>query len=249
MSDRQLKGKPLKIAICEDFDNDAEQLVSLISESGTLATVTRFNNGEEFLSSFSTEESGFDLIFLDVYMDDLTGIETARLLRERGDTCRIVFTTSSPDFSLDAFDVDAEQYLLKPVELDKKLEKILTKHLKQAVESPLCPLNVKGTIIEVPLEDILYAEVLNHNCLIHTTSEIYETGGFMTLRSLSQLLCPPRFVQSSRSYIVNLGHVKSIDRDFLMQNGDTVYISRGGVPEMKKAYMSWLLNEAIQESE
>ncbi|MDR0851164.1 MAG: LytTR family DNA-binding domain-containing protein [Clostridiales Family XIII bacterium] len=238
----------IRIAICEDLDADALHLAALISASETRADVTRFESGEEFLASFSGSDSGFDLIFLDVYMKELTGIETARTLRERGVSSRLVFTTTSPDFSLDAFDVDAEQYLVKPLEADKKMTKVLTRHFKQRAPE-VCSLSVNGQVVDVPLDIILYAEAKNHNCLIYTTNAILETGRTMTFAGLCKILSPPRFVRSHRSYLVNLSQVASVDRDFHMKNGDTVLIARGDVSAMKNAHMNWLLSEAIRESE
>jgi DNA-binding LytR/AlgR family response regulator len=76
-----------------------------------------------------------------------------------------------------------------------------------------------------------------------------EIGRGTTFSELNKTLSPPRFVRSHRSYLVNLSQVESVDKDFHLKNGDTVYISRGDVPAMKKAYMNYLLSEAIRESE
>ncbi|MDR0818170.1 MAG: LytTR family DNA-binding domain-containing protein [Oscillospiraceae bacterium] len=237
---------PVRIAVCEDLDEDAERLTSLINEIGITADVTRFECGEDILTALTGANADFDLIFLDVYMKNITGIETARLLRAQGVVSRIVFTTTSLDFSLDAFDVEAEQYLVKPIVRNQKLERILTKHL-QRTELETCPVSVKGVIVNIPIDDIMYIEAANHNCLVHTPTEVYETGRSMTLSSFDKILRPPRFVHSHRSYIVNLSFVANIDRDFLMKNGDTVYIRRGDVPAIREAYMNWLLAEAAKE--
>jgi len=95
----------LRIAICEDEDGDAGHLCSLIKSSVIAAEVSRFESGETFL--VSNPAGRFDLVFFDIYMRDVSGVEAARALRELDDACGVVFTTSSSDHMPEAFDVGA----------------------------------------------------------------------------------------------------------------------------------------------
>lgn len=235
----------LRIAICEDEDRDAKHLHSLIESSGIAAEISRFESGGAFLASRPTGR--FDLIFFDIYMGGVSGIETARVLREADENCGVVFITSSPDHMPEAFDVGAEQYLKKPVQKDK-LEKVLKKRLSLVARTQkTCPVNEKGKRTDVPLDHIYYVEVHNHNCLVHTTNGMIDTGSTMTIENFEPFLTPPRFMRCHKSYIVNLSYVQGVGRDFVMKNGQTVYIRRGDLAKCRqyeRELDKWRLSEA-----
>ena len=222
----------LRIAICEDMDRDAERLSSLIESSGYAVEITRFESGGDFLES--RPAGRFDLVFFDIYIGKVSGVEAARVLREADESCGVVFTTTSEEHRAEAFDVEADQYLVKPIDRDK-VERVLKKRLSHS-ERPVnvCRINARGSRMDLPHDSIYYVEVYNHNCLIHTANGIIDTGSTMTIEDFVPLLPPPRFMRCHQSYIVNLSYVSSIDRDFTMKNGNKVYISRSLLAKCKK---------------
>jgi len=233
----------LRIAICEDLDKDSEHLNSLIGESGIDAEVSLFKSGGAFLASQPAGK--YDLVFLDIYMGNITGVDAARILRSSDEQCGIVFTTTSEDFRSEAFDVGAEQYLIKPVSKEKLL-RVLQKRTGGS-RKKTCTVNVKGDHIEIPYDDIMYVEVKNHNCIVHMTDGEISTGTTMTIEGFQNILPSSRFMRCHKSYIVNLSFVKSVDRDFLMKNGDTVYIRRSDLAKCKRwesELDKWRLDEA-----
>ena len=235
----------LRIAICEDNDRDAEHLVSLINASGVSAEVSRFESGSAFLAS--RPAGRFDLVFFDIYMNGVLGVEAARALRETDDSCGVVFTTSSPNHMPESFDVGADQYLLKPVEY-KKLRKVLKKRLAlMEISRKTCIVNVKGQVIDIPLDNIYYVEVIGHNCHVHTANGVVETGSTMKLEDFARQLPSPRFQRCHKSYIVNMSYVEKVDRDFIMKNGNRVYIRRGDVAKYARELDKWRLYEAGNE--
>ena len=239
---------PLRIAICEDMDKDAEHLRSLIESSGIAAEITCFESGGAFLSS--RPAGRFDLIFFDIYMGEVSGVEAARALREMDEDCGLVFTTTSEEHRAEAFDVDAQQYLVKPVDRDR-LDKTLRKRLSLLMQKRnICPVNARGQRVEIHHDNIYYVEVYNHNCLVHTSSGVIDTGSTMTIEDFVPLLPPPRFMRCHQSYIVNLSYVESLERDYTMKNGDKVYITRGLLAKCKNYgdYLDkWRLAEAGRE--
>jgi Response regulator of the LytR/AlgR family len=233
----------LRIAVCEDLEKDATHLLSLIKRSGVETEVTRYGSGGAFLASHPADK--YDLVFFDIYMGDITGVEAAKALREMDDRCGIVFTTTSEEFRSEAFDVGATQYLLKPVN-EEKVFRILQKRLSHR-KSETFTLNIKGTPTDMPFDDIVYIEVKNHNCIIHTMDDQIDIGTTMTIESIQRLLPATRFMRCHKSFIVNLSYVISVDRDFIMRNGDTVYIRRSDLPKCKRwerALDKWRLDEA-----
>jgi len=238
----------LRIAICEDLDRDAEHLGSLIRESGINAEITRFKSGGAFLAA--RPAGCFDIAFLDIYMGDISGVEAARILLQSDDRCGVVFITSSEDFRAEAFDLGAEQYLVKPV-TKEKLSKILKKRTPNRRRKS-CAVSVKGETVEIPYDDIMYIEVKNHNCIVHTVDGNIDTGTTMTIEKFKSLLPSSRFMHCHKSFIVNLSFVKSVDRDFLMKNGDKVYIRRSDLAKCKKWELEldkWRLGEAGRDED
>lgn len=243
------ENKFLRFAICEDKEYEARQIAEFISLSGLnefQTDIIYFSSGEEFLSSPMFKQ--FDVVFLDIYMGDgITGIETAKHLRCADDSCVIIFITSSEDYALDAFRVNASQYLVKPIK-QEEVSVVLRKSLNidDCKNGEMVSLNLRGIPYEIPAKNIIYVEAQNHNCLIHTKKWILETGSSMKLKNLEQLLQPPQFLFCHRSYIINLSYVEEIDRElnvFRMWGGGLAYIRKGGLPECSRAYTSWLFKE------
>ena len=238
----------LRIAICEDLDRDAKHLRSLIEESGIETTITRYKSGGAFLASHPAGR--FDIVFFDIFMGDVSGIDAARVLLQTDDRCGVIFITSSEDFRAEAFDLGAEQYLIKPVEKEK-LYKILQKRTPNRRRSS-CLVSVKGENIDIPFDDIIYVEVKNHNCIVHTTNGKIDTGTTMTIEKFKSLLPTSRFMHCHKSFIVNLSYVQKVDRDFQMKNGDTVYIRRSDLARCKRWELEldkWRLDEAGRDED
>jgi len=236
--------KFLRTAVCEDAPDDMEHLCAMLQSASAETKISRFSDGNDFLESCPA--GSFDIVFFDIYLNGMSGIELAKIFREQDSDCAVVFTTHSREHALDAFDVSAEHYLLKPVDKNK-LETVLKKRIElmnRTLET--CPVNVRGQHMDIPLDSIFYVEAQNMNCIVHTSFGIIETGPAMTMKVFEQLLRPPRFMRCHKSYILNLRYVESIGRDFIMKNGDTVYIRRGDLSKCKQ-YMQeldkWRLSE------
>ena len=106
--------KGIRIAICDDSSRDREFIKSVLNEYALghrdIFLIEEFENGEELLE---IQEDVFHLIFLDIYMNSLNGMDVARTLREKGIKSRIVFCSSSKDFAAESYEVDELYYLIK----------------------------------------------------------------------------------------------------------------------------------------
>ena len=111
----------IKAAVCDDSELDRtmlEDIVSrLMSDRGLTYDIVTYVSGKELVSGYKNHP--YDIIFLDILMEDIDGIETGRLIREMDDKVEIVYCTSSRDFAIAAYDVHAMGYLLKPYETEK----------------------------------------------------------------------------------------------------------------------------------
>lgn len=111
----------MNIAIVDDLKTDSDRLVGFIDtymkqHNLQYGTLDRFSSGEDFLGAFTPGK--YDLIFLDIYMDGITGMETAKRIRQTDHDCRIIFITTSPEFAVESYNVNASFYLLKPIGKD-----------------------------------------------------------------------------------------------------------------------------------
>lgn len=229
----------LRVAICEDDIKDVELLEQCIRQSGMPVEIQRFTHGKELLERLAQER--FHLLFLDIYLPDMQGTDIAAHIRQTDSDIVIAFTTNSEDHTLAGYRVNALKYLIKPV---RAADVAQTLELAQLLDSrrPQCTVFARQRKVDIALEDICYVEVHNHTCHIHTVREVLETGN--TIEEMAALLPPPCFVKCHRSFIVNLDHVRDVDRDFIMKSGDTVYIRGKDLGAIKRAWAEYLFQAA-----
>ncbi|PQA54507.1 LytR/AlgR family response regulator transcription factor [Siphonobacter curvatus] len=168
-----------------------------------------------------------DLVFLDIQMPELTGLQFMKIC---GETCKVILTTAYPDYALEGFNLDAVDYLIKPIEFER-FQKALSKFLAlQGSSSPNASQakthiflkgDAKHTFHRVAFSDILYIEGLNNYISVYTTQQRIVT--YMALKDILELLPDTQFCRVHRSYIVSLVHIRLID-------GGMVYIGSKGIP-------------------
>lgn len=182
------------------------------------ASFTDAVEGKEYLMSHRT-----DLLFVDVQMPDLNGTDLVRSLIEPP---LIIFTTAHEKYAIEGFQVDAVDYLLKPIDLvtfQKAVEKAKTRHALLA--EPIF-IKVDHAMVRLDLQDILYVEGWNEYVRIHrTTGKPYVT--LLSLRWLEQKLPEKKFMRVHRSYIINLDKVTEVDGNSVQcGEGVTIPVSR-----------------------
>jgi DNA-binding LytR/AlgR family response regulator len=232
----------LRVALCEDTPVDAETLVALIDMSAIPYQLDSFLSGEALLEGFHKEK--YDLIFLDVYMNKLSGVETAERIRDIDTQVVIVFTTTSDDFTREGYRLNAYKYLLKPLVKDDVVDALELATLKRdkAQGATLAIVTDANILVVIPLNDIIFIESSNRKTIIYTINESYSTT--MTIDALEKLLPSPRFLRSHRSFIVNLDHVEDLEEDFIMDNGEVAYVAVKNHRKIKHAYDDYLFSSA-----
>ena len=238
--------KPLQIAICDDLEEErvilSRMLRNYARRQGLSLQVHFFVSGEELLQSVR-RANACQVLFLDIYMPGISGVETARRLRAAGCGTSIVFATTSTDHGVDSFEVRASDYLVKPFrheEVDRALDWCL-EHMPE----PLRSLSVyaEGEIQEFPLASVLYIEVLGHQSHIHTLRQTVVVR--KSLDDLERAVDSPDFFRCHRSFLVNLGHVERIESsDFLMSDGARIPISSANLPRARDTFLDWVYRKA-----
>jgi DNA-binding LytR/AlgR family response regulator len=176
--------------------------VSVVGEAGTAAEALAL-----------ARDTTFDVVFLDVEMPGLTGLEAAPLVRERQDPPAVVFVTAHERYAVDAFAVEALDYLLKPVDPDR-LARVVERLYERSVENVLPVEKVavvsRGATELLDYDQVHYAQADGDYSRVHTYDRSYLCTA--SLGELEEKLPAARFARVHRSYLVNLGKVAGVKR-------------------------------------
>lgn len=228
----------IRIAICEDEQTLLDQLTgwvkTILDKNQITYNIESFRNGSALLT-----REAYDILLLDIAMEPLDGLELAKRLRRRGDESRLVFITAHQQYAIDAYDVQAFHYLVKPVDMEK-LEMVLQKLCASLQKEHQRALVVRqGTAVRrVPLEMVLYLEVLDRKIYLHTAEEAVPFYG--KLEELEPTL-PGTFFRCHRSYIVNLCHVQYYNKEGIrLDNVENIPLSKRRYKAFGLAFMHYL---------
>lgn len=233
----------MKIAICDDEIDFIDAVCPLIEqwakEREVKLTLYRFTNGDDLINAQQRE--CMDLIILDVIMPLLSGIDTARELRNTNHTVPIVFLSSSREFAVDSYEVKALNYLIKPVEpanLFLMLDDFL-KTLKQP--KPFFTAKTADGFQRIIIADVDYLEAQNKHVLVHLSND--STIAIRELFSKCMEYFSPEkgFCRCHRSYIVNLNNIEQFSKtEVTTIRNAAIPISRKNYTAFKEAYFNYM---------
>lgn len=230
----------ISIAIVEDDEECAEITAEYIKrfgeENGETFKITVFKNGVCFLNGY---RAIYDVVFMDIRMPYLDGLETARKLREVDANVCLIFLTNMAQYAINGYEVDAMDYLVKPVDYFNfclKLKKAVKIVQSRPVENVTVTQN--GTLLRIAVPQIYYIEIENHRLKIHTGQKVFETRG--SLNEYDKKLKKFGFVKCNHCYLVNLACVSSVTANFaVLVNGEQLQISRPKRKEFLDALTSY----------
>lgn len=233
------------IALCDDDEKELDRIENYLasyqnSKQEVEYKTERFSSAEALL--WQVRENGYlpDILLLDIFMSGKDGMEAAEEIRMLGLDMPIVFLTTSREYALKAYGVDAVQYLVKP--LDEKrffhaMDSVIG-HIGKSKKNQIV-IKVAGGIRQIQPNDIVYCESQKNYQVLYLAKGEYRVR--MTAGKLWETLEEfSRFGRCGRSYILNMDHIISVDREkILMDNGCTIYIPRNKAAEFKKVYFSY----------
>lgn len=217
----------MQIAICDDEVSMVQILEEKIKKLLPDAVIDKYLSGDELIASGSKP----DILFLDIQMPGMDGMETAKMLRQDNEDMILIFVTAAEEYVFQAFDVGAFHYLVKPFS-DEKLKEVVTKAVHNIKRSSRLEKDEKyimvqtaGSHIKIFLRDIVYAEVYNRKVIIHTRSTDIEYYG--KLQELSDM-AGTDFFRTHRAYLVHFKYVEKYDAtnaiaQMLVANGHKLY--------------------------
>ena len=235
----------MNIAVVDDEEVIREQISGFIKRRNPGFNISGFATGEELL----TADKEFDVIFLDIQMDDIGGIEAARTLRQSGVDAVVIFITGIREYVFEAFDVSAFHYLLKPIEEQKFME-VLGRAAEEAgkrkgQKERQIFIRAKNQGYTLNLNSILYIESRGKKVEVHTTDMEDIIESYATMDELEGQL-GDGFYRCHRGYLVNMAHIARYDSDSIfLSSGEKVYLTRKKHNEFVKAYMWYLQNGGV----
>lgn len=241
----------MRIAICDDQPEQLEQLREMILSwtphvCGGDVSLSCYSNGDSLLRAHGS--APFDIIFLDVIMPLLSGMETAKELRQSDKQVKLVFLTTSTDYAVEAFTVKASNYLLKPADT-QALYRCLDE-LSEELHASARKISIKGihSLHRITVADIEYIESQNKRILFVLSGGESILSGEPLYTYEEKLSLDDGFFKCSRSFIVNIHRIDTFTtKEIRTQSGARIPISRSCHREFEKAYFSVLFGKAGEE--
>lgn len=237
----------MNIAVCDDEPNERKSVINLIKIIIPDGCIIEYKSGEELLKA----DKEFDIVFLDIKMQGVSGIETAKIMRERQSKVEIIFVTGLDEYVLQAFDVRAFHYLMKPVDKSKFLcvlrdvvkmcdEK---KELERVVSenngiNKYIVIKTQTNTEKIFINDIYCAEVNNRKVILHT-----KKGAIEYYAKLSDLEAElgEDFFRCHRAYLVHLKYVKRYAAtEIELENGTNILMAKQKYTDFVKAYLKYM---------
>ena len=236
----------LKIAVCDDDNAELSHVTALLEQyqarNHIPAQVDGFHNAMDLMDALRSVN--YQLLLLDILMPGFTGIQAAREIRTFDSETKIIFLTSSPEFAVESYGVDAFYYLLKPIksgELFPVLDKLMQR-LHRAEDTLL--LTMASGVIRLPYSRIEVLEVNSKRLLFFLNDgSIGEIPGSLTQYE-PQRLAHGGFGKAHRSYLVNMDYIQRLTGNELVTcSGVTVPVSRLLSNQVRKEYMDFLFRK------
>lgn len=241
---REWAGPMVKIALCDNECSAREELQTLLDQYNTQRRqemdTTAYCSSLELLAAMD-RGARFDVLLLGILLPGQNGIETAAEIRQHDRDVKIIFLTSSRQFALEAYGVNACQYLLKPIQAASffpVLDFVFETCEREQVNGFL--LRCKGGIVRVEPRRVEYCEVNSRKLLIHMASgQVWESVGRMG-ELLEHLSLYGGFLQVHRSYFVNMDYIQQLSyRAVVMSCMAEIPVPRGKYNEIKDVFLQY----------
>lgn len=216
------------IALVEDELDAANALVAFLkryaAERDESFEITRFTSAIEF----EVTRASFDLVFMDIQLPGINGMEAAHLMRTYDEQTSIIFVTNLAQYAVKGYEVDALDFIVKPVTYSNfrmRMDKAM-RHIRRNANRSVT-ISTRDGMRVIPLADLEYVEVSRHDLSYHLYGEREPLVVYGSLTSFEQSVEGGSFVRISASCLVNMNHVRSIrGQALIMRGGDTLYFSR-----------------------
>lgn len=228
----------MHIAVLEDDKNELAELLLALKEGwDPIGAVECYDSSEQLLLNSTVND--FDIAFLDIYMNDESGIDIAQKLLEISPNTEIVFTTASLDHAIKAFELNALHYLIKPVTNEMIKELLQRYNAKIKKKRPVILVKVGRNHQLLFLDQITYLQSNNHTTIIN----LLDSKSISVYSKISDLEkeLNESFVRIQRGIIVNMSFIDRMDsKECVLQNGEKIMLSRKEKRIIRKIYENYI---------
>lgn len=244
----------MRIVICDDDLNELQKTSSFITEYCDKLNIPldllTYNNPKDLINflSFDEGENKIDAYFLDIVMP-INGIEVGKKIREFDRDGIIIYITTSREFAVDAFEVKAYDYIIKPFDkesFNKKLDDLTSKlniQLKNTFSFKTSDLN----IVSIEINQIAYIELVERRMMFHLTNGEFIYSPILKNKFINSIpfdFVLYNFINCHVSYIVNMNQIKEIKGyTFVLKDNSIVPISLRNFAQVKKQYINYLVGD------
>ena len=238
----------IKIAIIEDEQIHTNLLANYLrtwsSEHEHPVSIQEFSSAEGFLFAWE-ETNDYDILFVDIQMKEMNGVEMARKVREQDENIAIVFTTGITDYVETGYEVEALHYLIKPISM-VKIGQCMDKVLRRSHKDHYIVVHGKEETIRISIDRITYVEARGHGCVLETCAkarEYVQTEITESISEMEKLLKMYGFVKCHRSYLCRIGSIHQIGRtEITLDSGSAIPVSRRMYADVNHAFIEYFRN-------
>lgn len=215
----------MRIAIVEDHRGEAEILKKHIArfaqENNESCKVDAFSNAMDFLDKY---KHSYDIIFMDIEMPHIDGMKAAQRLREQDSEVPLVFVTNMKQFAIEGYAVSALDFVLKPASFYRvaTILKRIARNIQKRTATKI--VRTGDGVVQVKLESVYYVEVMGRDIIYHIDAAVLTTHG--KLKDLEAEFAPHGFVRCNNCYLVNLRHVKGLQKDMILVGDTQIAVSQ-----------------------
>lgn len=236
----------MKIAVIEDEKAHRDLLLHYLQQwrdkTGQPAVLAAFGSAEQFWFQYQ-EQKDFDVLFIDIQMPGMNGMELAKQVRAGNRDIVLVFATGVSMYLEEGYEVEALHYLLKPLSREK-VEACLEKALQRRRPDRFVTLHTEDGILKVSQESINYVEATGRRCCIGRVGEQKTLEVKENLSKLEELLESGEFVKCHRSFLCRIGNIHHIAReDIFFDDGNTIPVSRRLYQQVNQKFIAYFCRE------
>ncbi len=238
----------IRIAICDDDETELSRTkvmssIYAVRNPELEIQLSTFQNPVELLQIIREQQNAYDILLLDIYMPEMTGVELAHAVRGMNEECQLIFLTTSVNHAIDAFSLHATHYLLKPY-TNAQLEDALSKAIEvvQKNQQKNIILKTSSGIRKIHITDIIYSETDKHIQNIYLVDQEQIQVRINSSELYKILSVDPRFYKCGSTYIINLGRITEVtNKQILFDDGRTIPVQRRQYRELLERYTEYSL--------
>lgn len=236
-------GVKMRIAVCDNEIQEIQTVRNLIRDYVfEVKQIDCFKSGEDFVMELDKKQ--YDLVFMDIYMEGISGIEAACAAKKHSPKTEIVFTTVSRDFAVEAFNINALHYIVKPV-TPGQIKKAINRYYKKRRKIAYLEVQSGHDNIKLRLEDVCYLQSRNNGTDIFLQNDMLHIN--MNTTSLAEQL-NYLFLNIRRGMYVSMNYIVRMESDCcILKNGEKVLLSRKERPKIRSRYKEYIYRSLEEE--